>query len=179
MHTRSFPMQCVIALPNIVSYLAKWQEIYLCSHQLWWQPFTFPFTWHSGGPLESHRGHGVQLLAFLLYIIVGPIGCRPYHCFFLLLLLLLLLLLQSLSRPVNIINIFMIWALPLTYHTSPESWGHCLSFRDDNDNDKDTHKDKYKDKDKDNDKDKVLKRPITCYVFEKQGVQGYQIRRLQ
>ena len=32
---------------------------------------------------------------------------------------------------------------------------------------------------KDNDKDKVLKRPITCYIFEKLGVQGYQIRRLQ
>ena len=69
--------------------------------------------------------------------------------------------------------------LQATYYTSPESWGHCLSFCDDNENDKDTHKDKYKDKDKDNDKDKVLKRPITCYVFEKQGVQGYQIRRLQ
>ena len=42
-------------------------------------------------------------------------------------------------------------------------------IRDDNDNDKDTHKDKYKDKDedKDNDKDKMLKRPFTCYIFEK------------
>ena len=40
-----------------------------------------------------------------------------------------------------------------------------------------TKKDKYKDKDedKDNDKDKVLKRPITCYIFKKLGVQGYQI----
>ena len=37
--------------------------------------------------------------------------------------------------------------------------------------DKDTHKDK--DKDEDNDKDNVLKRPITCYIFEKLGVQGY------
>ena len=102
---------------------------------------------------------------------VGPIGCRPYHCFF----LLLLLLHQSLSRRINIINIFMIWALQSTYYTSPESWGHCLSYRDDNDNDKHTHKDKDKDKDEDKDKDKVLKRPITCYIFEKQGVQGYQI----
>ena len=45
--------------------------------------------------------------------------------------------------------------------------------------DKDKDKDNDKHKDKENDKDKVLKRPITCYVFEKQGVQGYQIRRLQ
>ena len=36
-----------------------------------------------------------------------------------------------------------------------------------------THTDKYEDKDKD--KYKMLKRPITCYIFEKQGVQGYQI----
>ena len=36
-----------------------------------------------------------------------------------------------------------------------------------------------KDKDEDNDKDKMLKRPITCYIFEKQGVQGYQIGHLQ
>ena len=64
-------------------------------------------------------------------------------------------------------------------HTLPESQGHCLSFCDDNNNDKDTHKDKYRDKDEDNDKDKVLKSPITCYIFEKLGVQGYQIRRLQ
>ena len=42
-------------------------------------------------------------------LFVGPIGCRPYYCFFLLqVLLLLLLLLQSLSRRINIINIFMI-----------------------------------------------------------------------
>ena len=46
---------------------------------------------------------------------------------------------------------------------------------DDNDNDKDTHKDKYKDEDKDNDKDKIPKRPFICYIFKKQGVQGYQI----
>ena len=79
--------------------------------------------------------------------------------------------LQSLSRRINIINIFMIWALQSTYHTSPV-WGeHLYSSGDVKHNDKDTHKDK--DKDKDNDKDKVLKRPITCYVFEKQGVQGY------
>ena len=43
----------------------------------------------------------------------------------------------------------------------------------------DKDKDKDKDKDEDKDKDKVLKRPITCYIFEKLGVQGYQIRRLQ
>ena len=46
------------------------------------------------------------------------------------------------------------------------------------DNDKDTQKDKYKDRDKENDKDKVLKKPITCYIFKKMGVQGYQIRCL-
>ena len=39
--------------------------------------------------------------------------------------------------------------LQATYYTSPESWGHFLSFCDDNDNDKDTHKDQYKDKDED------------------------------
>ena len=33
----------------------------------------------------------------------------------------------------------------------------------------------YKDKDEDNYKDKVLRRPITYYIFEKLGVQGYQI----
>ena len=50
-----------------------------------------------------------------------------------------------------------------------------ISNQDDisDDNDKDTHKDKYEDKDKD--KDKMLKRPITCYIFEKQGAQGYKI----
>ena len=42
-----------------------------------------------------------------------------------------------------------------------------------------THKDKYKDKDEDNDIDNVLQRPITCYIFETLGVQGYRIRRLQ
>ena len=68
-----------------------------------------------------------------------------------------------------------IYCLLATYYTSPESWGPCLSFCDDNDNDKDTHKDKYKDKDGDDDIDKVVKRPITCYIFEKQGVQGYQM----
>ena len=47
------------------------------------------------------------------------------------------------------------------------------------DKDRYKDKDKHKDNDKDNDKDKVLIRPITCYIFEKQGVQGYQIRRLQ
>ena len=41
----------------------------------------------------------------------------------------------------------------------------------DDDNDKDTRK--YKDNDKD--KDKMLKRPITCYIFKKQGAQGFQI----
>ena len=43
----------------------------------------------------------------------------------------------------------------------------------DKDKDKDTHKDKYEDKD--NDKYKMLKRPITCYIFEKHRVQGYQV----
>ena len=52
---------------------------------------------------------------------------------------------------------------------------HCLSFCDEVYNNKDTHKDKYKDKDEENDRDKVLKRPITCSIFEKLGVQGYQI----
>ena len=36
-----------------------------------------------------------------------------------------------------------------------------------------------KDKDNDKDKDKIHKRPYMCYIFEKQGVQGYQIRRIQ
>ena len=36
---------------------------------------------------------------------------------------------------------------------------------DDNDKDKDTHKDKNEDKDEDHSKDKMLKRPITCYIF--------------
>ena len=40
-------------------------------------------------------------------------------------------------------------------------------------------KDNDQEKDNDNDKDKVFKRPITCYISEKLGVQGYQIRRLQ
>ena len=48
--------------------------------------------------------------------------------------------------------------LQATYYISPESWGHCLSFCDDNDNDKETNKDTHKDKDKDkyedNDNDK-------------------------
>ena len=51
---------------------------------------------------------------------------------------------------------------------------YCIpkdDITDDNDSDKDTHKDKYEDKDK----YKMLKRPITCYIFEKQVVQGYQI----
>ena len=56
--------------------------------------------------------------------------------------------------------------LQATYYTSPESWGHCLLFCDDNDNDKDTHKDKYKDKDEDNDKDKVLKDPSHAIFLE-------------
>ena len=34
---------------------------------------------------------------------------------------------------------------------------------------------KDEDKDKDKDKDKVLKRLSICYIFGKQGVQGYQI----
>ena len=41
----------------------------------------------------------------------------------------------------------------------------------------DTEAEKYKDKDTDKDKDKykVHRRPNICYIFEKQGVQGYQI----
>ena len=52
---------------------------------------------------------------------------------------------------------------------------HCLSFCDEVYNNKDTHKDKYKDKDEENDRDKELKIPMTCSIFEKLGVQGYQI----
>ena len=59
-----------------------------------------------------------------------------------------------------------------SYYTSPESWGHFLSFCDDNDNDKDTRIDKDKDKDEDNYKDKVLKGPITCYIFENIACDG-------
>ena len=40
---------------------------------------------------------------------------------------------------------------------------------EDKDKDKDNYKDNYKDK------DKILKRPNTCYIFEKLSVQGYQI----
>ena len=38
-----------------------------------------------------------------------------------------------------------------------------------------THKDKYKDKYTDKDKYKVLQRPNVCYIFEEQGVLGFQI----
>ena len=38
---------------------------------------------------------------------------------------------------------------------------------------KDKYKEIYKDIDKDNDKYKVHRRPNICYIFEKQGVQGY------
>ena len=68
-HKRSLSMQSIIEPPNNVSYLAKWEEIYLRSHQLWWQPFTFPFTRYGGVPLESHRGQGVRLMACIsLYV---------------------------------------------------------------------------------------------------------------
>ena len=39
------------------------------------------------------------------------------------------------------------------------------------DKDKDKDKDKYRDKDK----GKVKRGPNICYIFENQGVQGYQI----
>ena len=57
------------------------------------------------------QDHATTIVSTAEALFVGPIGCRPYHCFFLLLLqvlLLLLLLLQSLNRRINIINIFMI-----------------------------------------------------------------------
>ena len=50
-----------------------------------------------------------------------------------------------------------------------------LSNIEDKYKNEDTHKDKYRDKDEENDKDKMLKRPITCNIFKKQGVQRYQI----
>ena len=62
-----------------------------------------------------------------------------------------------------------------TYYTSPESWGHCLSFCDDNDIDKDTHKDEDNDNDKDKDKDESAENLNICYIFEKLRIQGYQI----
>ena len=68
--------------------------------------------------------------------------------------------------------------LQATYYTSPESWGHCLSICDDNDNDKDTHKDEYKDRDEENDKYKVIKRPITFYIFEKLLFKGFAVKIL-
>ena len=52
-----------------------------------------------------------------------------------------------------------------TNHIFSES----LSSDDDNDRDKDLQKDKYKDK------DKVLPRPNICFIFHKQGVQGFTI----
>merc|ERR1712032_386393 len=53
-----------------------------------------------------------------------------------------------------------------------------LEFKDirydaynDKDNDQEKDNDNDKEKEKDKDKEKVLKRPITCYIFEKLGVQ--------
>ena len=40
---------------------------------------------------------------------------------------------------------------------------------------KDKDKDRGKDKDKDKYKDRVHRRPIICYIFKKEGVQGYQL----
>ena len=48
-------------------------------------------------------------------------------------------------------------------------------FKDTDAEYKDKYIDIYKDKDKDKDKYKVHRRPNICYIFEKQGVQGYQI----
>ena len=50
-----------------------------------------------------------------------------------------------------------------SYEILPQGGRCLLSYGDD----------EYKDKDKD--KDKVHRRPNICYIFEKQGVQGYQI----
>ena len=58
-----------------------------------------------------------------------------------------------------------------TNHIFSES----LSSGDDNDQDKDLQKDKYKDTHTDKDKYKVLPRPNVCYIFPKQGVQGFKI----
>ena len=49
----------------------------------------------------------------------------------------------------------------------------------DNDQEKDNDNENDNDKDKDKDKDKSAENLNICYIFEKQGVQGYQIRRLQ
>ena len=54
-----------------------------------------------------------------------------------------------------------------SYEILPQGGRCLLSYGDD--------EYKYKDKDKDKDKDKVHRRPNICYIFEKQGVQGYQI----
>ena len=48
---------------------------------------------------------------------------------------------------------------------SPTNIMYEDDISDDNDKDKDTHKDKNEDKDEDHSKDKMLKRPITCYIF--------------
>ena len=57
-----------------------------------------------------------------------------------------------------------------TNHIFSES----ASSGDDNDRDKDIQKGKYKDKE-DTDKYKVLPRSNVYYIFEKQGIQLYQI----
>merc|ERR1712179_182061 len=79
--------------------------------------------------------------------------------------------------PYVIASIFPIYGLQIIPEScqTPHIIHHWKEddISDDNDNDKDTHKDKYEDKDKD--KDKMLKRPIKCYIFEEQGVRGYQI----
>ena len=79
-----------------------------------------------------------------------------------------------LSVIASIFPIYGLQIIPESYQT-PHTIHHWKEddISDDNDNDKDTQKDKYEDKDKD--KYKMPKRPITCYIFEKQGVQGYQI----
>ena len=61
-------------------------------------------------------------------------------------------------------------------------WQCCgvsdMQIHKDKDKDKDKHKIKYKDKekckDRDKDEDWLLKRPDMCYIFEIQGVKGYQ-----
>ena len=60
--------------------------------------------------------------------------------------------------------------IPESCHT-PHIMHHRKEYDISNDND--THRDY------DNDKDKMLIRPITCYIFKKQGAQGYQIWHLQ
>ena len=86
--------------------------------------------------------------AYLIFVIVGPIGCRPNRGFHLLHLHLHLHH-PAVSRLSINSHIQAISALPPTYHTSPERGHYQGSSGDDKDNNKDTHKDKYEDKDKD------------------------------